>query len=145
MTPLRIMKITPHFSAEEFACRDGTPYPSAWIGSRLRPLCELLEIIRADLEVPIDIVSGYRTKTYNKHIGGARQSQHVQGRAADIIAGNLSVIMPAKVHAAILELYDTNSDVQRLLGGLGSYQDFSHLDVRKTDHLVRWKGSRIVS
>lgn len=51
------MKVTAHFTAEEFgqpARHGGTraPYPSRWIAGRLRPLCATLEVLRAaDLRV----------------------------------------------------------------------------------------------
>ena len=42
------MKISPHFTLKEFACTDVAPYPSNLIENRLRPLCEALEVIRAE-------------------------------------------------------------------------------------------------
>lgn len=136
-------KITPHFSAEEFACKDKdrTPYPAAWVESRLRPLCELLEIIRTRLGHPMRIMSGYRTEAYNRRIGGARASQHVQGRAADI---RVDGVAPAKVHAAVLALYrdGTLRAPRAYIGGLGEYPTFTHVDVRYGEKLARWSGSR---
>lgn len=131
------MKITAHFSVEEFACNDGTPYPSRWVESRLRPLCEALEILRSDLGgKPILIDSGFRTETYNRRIGGARLSQHVQGRAADIRVAKTD---PSMVIAAALELYDAG---KLEIGGLGEYPTFTHVDVRPGERLARWGGSR---
>lgn len=133
------MRITPHFSVDEFACRDGTVYPAEWISLRLRPLCELLEIVRGSLGAPVRVVSGFRTHEYNRLIvGGARNSQHVLGRAADIRVVGMH---PAKVHEAILRLYSIRS-IQDLLGGLGAYPNFTHVDIRETRRLVRWSGSR---
>lgn len=63
------MKITAHFDSQEFGCKDGTPYPLGWMATRLLPLCELLEAIRSHVRAPIRIVSGYRTESYNRHIG----------------------------------------------------------------------------
>lgn len=130
-------KITEHFSLEEFACHDAdrTPYPPIWINDRLIPLCYLLELIRGACDRPITIISGYRTNDYNRKIGGARRSQHIQGRAADIVVKGLSA---GQIHMRILA-------VRRFwhrLGGLGLYQNFVHVDIRSTDRLVRWRGSR---
>ena len=130
------MQITPHFKLSEFQCRDGAPYPERWIASRLRPLCEQLEILRQHLGAPITISSGYRTPEYNRRIGGARQSQHVEGRAADIIVKG---IRADRVHALALTLH-TNGDLK--LGGLGQYPTFTHLDIRPGTRLARWGGSR---
>lgn len=37
---------------------------------------------------PIKVTSGYRCPALNKAIGGAAQSQHMKGEAADIVAGS---------------------------------------------------------
>jgi hypothetical protein len=81
---------TPHFTWDEFACGDGTEVPAA-----LRPntehLCRQLEVLRADLGGrPIEIVSGYRTRDWNRKVGGAPDSQHMQAKAADIAVAGLS-------------------------------------------------------
>ena len=131
------MQITPHFKLEEFRCPDGTPYPSQWIKSRLTPLCEQLEILRAALgAAPITVSSGYRTPEYNRKIGGARQSQHLEGRAADIIVKGRH---PDFVHDRALALHV--GGVLKL-GGLGQYPTFTHLDIRPGTRLARWGGSR---
>lgn len=133
------MRLTSHFSLAEFACKDGTPYPSKWIDSRLRPLCTMLENLRMHLKTRLRIVSGFRTEVYNRHIGGARKSQHTKGTAADIVAIGIA---PAELHEAILWLYDNDTIVSRTLGGLGRYPGFVHVDIRRTSRLVRWSGSR---
>lgn len=130
------MKITPHFSLAEFACRDGTPYPSRWINARLRPLCDTLEVIRAEAGSPVRVLSGYRTPRYNARIGGARKSEHMEGCAGDIIADGMSA---ASLHALVLRLY---RDGRILLGGLGAYPGFVHVDIRDGGRLVRWTGRR---
>jgi hypothetical protein len=119
------MRITNHFGLEEFACRDGTPYPVEWIEGRLRPLCALLEVLRRELGGhAVAILSGYRTPFYNHFIGGAPASQHLEGRAADIVVSGVS---PAAVHDTALQLHAAG---ELHLGGLGSYPNFTHVDVR---------------
>ena len=131
------LPITAHFGLAEFACRDGTPYPSIWIAERLRPLCEVLEVVRADLAAPVVIVSGYRSPAHNARIKGARASQHVEGRAVDVrVVG----IQAAVVHARVLALYQAGRLPR--LGGLGEYPGWVHLDVRPGARLARWSGSR---
>lgn len=131
------MKMTEHFKSEEFACKDGTAYPEGWVDGRLKPLCETLEVIRVELGVSVTILSGYRSPTYNKKIGGAKASQHMEGRAADITAKGVSA---AQVHATVLKLY--NDGKLPHIGGLGSYPGFTHVDVRPGERLARWSGSR---
>ena len=48
----------------------------------------VLQPLRDALKVPINVTSGYRSKMLNKAIGGATNSQHMQGQAADIVSNN---------------------------------------------------------
>lgn len=129
-------RITHNFSLEEFACRDGTPYPMEWIHDRLRFLCQDLEVIRASLRTPIYINSGYRTPDYNASIGGARRSQHLEGRAADIRA----VGVPSSWAFNHIRGLIQRGELQHIKG-LGGYQTFTHVDIRP-GRLVVWHGTR---
>lgn len=134
------MNVTPHFTAEEFACKDGTPYPPAWVASRLQPLCIVLEAIRAELDHrPVTIVSGYRTPAHNRAVGGSRHSRHMEGDAADIRVAGVSA---QRVHAVALRLHQAGTI---RLGGLGAYARFTHVDVRPGVRLARWSGSRVTA
>ena len=42
--------------------------------------------VRDHFDVPIAVTSGYRSKALNKAIGGAKNSEHVAGRALDLDA-----------------------------------------------------------
>lgn len=113
--------LSPHFRLGEFACKDKTPV--VLIHSEL---VELLENIRDHFKKPVDIDSAYRTIAHNAKIGGAAESRHVRGYAADIkIAG----VLPADVAA-----YAEHIGV----GGVGRYASFTHVDVY--GHSRRWKG-----
>ena len=84
-----------YFSVEELtssatAQREGienTPTESAY--HLLHVLVDqLLDPIREAWGEPIVVSSGYRCKELNTLIGGAKNSHHMLGCAADIIAGN---------------------------------------------------------
>lgn len=45
----------------------------------------ILETARYEFGKPINVSSGYRSRILNKTVGGAPTSQHVQGKAADLI------------------------------------------------------------
>ena len=84
------MKLTAHFSLAEFtrsesAKRHGVPNePTPEHLKNLIVLCEkVLEPIRIKFG-PINISSGYRSKTLNHYIGGSLNSQHCEAKAADI-------------------------------------------------------------
>lgn len=130
------MKITDHFDSNEFDCRDGTDYPIEWIALRLVPLCEALEKIRALTGQPIAIFSGYRTKSYNKKVGGEPQSQHMQGTAADFMLKGMTIL---QTYNAIEDLIKAKVIPQ---GGLGLYTTWIHYDQRGVK--ARWKGKGVL-
>jgi hypothetical protein len=77
--------VTPHFTWAEFACQDAqkTPVPPNLRTNTIR-LCWLLEKLRHQLgDVPISIDSGYRTPAHSRQVGGAADSRHMHGDAAD--------------------------------------------------------------
>lgn len=59
--------------------------PNAEVFANLNRLILWLEIVRGMLGAPMIINSGYRCKELNKLIGGAKDSAHMQGWAADFI------------------------------------------------------------
>lgn len=132
-------RLTEHFDVVEWEqpARRGLPaasYPPEWVEERLRPLAEILEVLRAELGGrPIRVISGYRGPAYNAAIGGAEKSQHMEGRAADIMVEGVA---PAAVHDVALRLHQEG---RIRLGGLGEYPKFTHMDVRPGP-LARWHG-----
>lgn len=139
-----MVQVTEHFSLGEFAqparhgC-EGAIYPEEWL-PRLLELCKQLEIIRSSLGKPIRIISGYRSPGYNKKLpGAAKNSQHMQGRAADIVVDGMHA---DDVHDAILALHKLGK-IQ--IGGLGRYPGFTHVDIRESKRLMRWTGSRTLA
>lgn len=118
------MQLTPNFSLNEFLhAGSGTPAP--WILDNLTQLANRLQVIRDLLGKPIIITSGYRTPEHNKAVGGEPNSFHLKGMAADIVVPGMSA-----------------KEVQNFLknwsGGLGSYANFTHVDIRPTK--ARWNG-----
>lgn len=122
-------QLTKNFSLAEFACKDGTPVPAVLMAN-VEQLAEQLQILRDYLGEPIHINSGYRTPAYNKRIGGARNSQHLLAKAADITTKSKT---PKQLSAIIEKLI-----AQKILrfGGMGVYPGFVHVDVRKNK--ARW-------
>ena len=72
----------------------------------------------------------FRSPEHNKAIGGASESQHVLGTAADIVVDGLT---PKQVHAEIEKLI---AEGKMREGGLGLYATWVHYDVRGTK--ARW-------
>jgi uncharacterized protein YcbK (DUF882 family) len=107
--------VSEHIKVKDFACKDGSdiilinPY-----------LVELLEKIIAHYNKKLTIISGYRTPTYNKKIGGAGISQHMFGNAADI---RIDGVSPSEITTWLKSFHQ---------GGIGLYigSKFTHVDVR---------------
>lgn len=92
------MNITEHFTLDELissetAIRRGLDnMPTLVEIENLKLLCEnVLEPIRNEIDVPIHITSGFRSVQINMLIGGAVNSQHIDGKAVDSIAIGMSV------------------------------------------------------
>lgn len=86
------MKLSPHFSLEEFTFSQTAERllwnntPDAEVIANLKRVAHALEEVRTIINRPIVITSGYRSPKLNERIGGAKNSAHMRGLAADIIA-----------------------------------------------------------
>lgn len=84
------MNLSEHFTQAELtisetAARRGIDNtPDAKILANLKTLAGTLEQVRALTGKPINVTSGYRSPAVNKAIGGALNSAHMLGLAADI-------------------------------------------------------------
>ena len=115
--------LSANFKVREFACTDGSD--PVFVSDKL---VEILQEIRSHFGRAVTINSAFRTATKNKAVGGATNSQHLYGMAADISVKGVS---PSRV-AAFAETLLPNT------GGIGIYGTFCHVDVRATKS--RWKG-----
>lgn len=85
------MILTQHFALDEMvvsqeAARRGIDNrPGAAALAELRRTAELLECVRALLQRPVIVSSGYRCPALNQAVGGTPGSAHVWGGAADIV------------------------------------------------------------
>ena len=126
--------MTKNFSKEEFDCKCncGVCEMPINIYHNIVKVANQLQILRNYIGKPITVNSAYRSQEYNASIGGAKNSQHIMGRAADIVVKGMS---PLAVHTTI-ELLIEKGDM--LQGGLGLYDSFVHYDIRGTK--ARWDG-----
>lgn len=118
------MRLSAHFSEEEFRCRCGCGQV------RINPqLVAKLERLREKVGQPIHISSGYRCPAHNKAKKGAKFSQHMKGTAADITVRGMTA----------LELKPLAEKVFGYKSGIGTYPQFPkmlHVDVRSWH--ARW-------
>jgi uncharacterized protein YcbK (DUF882 family) len=130
--------VTPHLSWAELGCHDGEPYPAEWRDTRAVTLGIEFEEVRRDCgDRPITVSSGYRTPRWNVLVGGARHSQHVQGRAIDMRTPGGMLLDD---FAVIVLGVARNRGVIR---GVGVYPWGVHMDIRESQRLVHWQGARV--
>lgn len=66
-------------------------------------LSEFLQIIRNELQLPIIVNSGYRSKEVNESVGGVLSSYHVKGLAADIKCEDMDKLL-AVLHSHLMDI-----------------------------------------
>ena len=94
--------------------------PQKYYADILR-MAENLQIVRDYIEASIIITSGWRTKEWNAHVGGVKNSYHTQGIAVDIrVIG--------------MRIYDLAIYVAKLSDfkgyGINIKKEFLHIDLR---------------
>jgi len=117
-------RLSKNFTFTEFASKDGAE-PTPDVLENLRKLTRNLEVIREHFgNVPIKINSGWRSPAHNAKIGGVKNSQHVKGKAADIVIKGFT---PRQIAAELEKLIEAKKISQ---GGIGVYPNFLHYDIR---------------
>lgn len=101
-------RLTPNFKLSEFIKpNDGTRWTdnnaSPLFEYRLKLLAQTLEKIRAVIDSPIIINSGWRSPQRNKAVGGADDSAHMKGYAADFQSPYINAPALAKAIQRIRE------------------------------------------
>lgn len=82
-----------HFTRAEFACKCGlahAPYCDGYPAEPAERLVRIADELRERLGCPVEIVSGLRCKQHNADCGGVKNSQHMDGTAADVYARGAS-------------------------------------------------------
>ena len=109
-----------HFKRKEFACKCKCGFDVVDF-----ELAEVCDAVRENFDVPVNINSGCRCAKHNKLVGGAQRrpgspgSQHLYGRAADLLVDGVS---PSVVAAWVTLNFPDVS--------VGTYNSFTHVDTR---------------
>ncbi len=122
--------LSPHFHVREFRCKDGTD--TVMVDEALTVV---LQCIREHFGKAVTITSGYRTAAHNAAVGGAKSSQHLLGRAADIRVQGVSV---EDVAAYAESLMPDWGGVGRYPVKAGRTTGWVHVDTRADK--ARWRG-----
>ena len=114
-----------HFKRKEFACKCGCGFDTVDY-----ELAMVVDAIRSHFGKPTHVNSGCRCEAHNRKVGGKQRiqgkpnsgSQHLYGRAADILVDGVS---PSLVAAWVKQEFPKIS--------IGTYDSFTHLDSRTGD------------
>lgn len=115
---------TAHFNFSEFHSKDGSGFNNGKVSAtqvkaNVRRLMYKLEAVRRKAgDRPIRINSGFRSINHNRNVGGASNSQHMYGIAADIVISGLSV-------TSVMNHAKTSG-----FSGILRYPTFTHVDSR---------------
>ena len=133
-------RLSKHFTVEEFDCHNGVKVQKRDYKG-LEYLCRIyLEPMRKKYG-PVKVMSGYRSRSHNRKVGGASNSFHVytshdgNDQAADITCARGSA---RQWHSTLNWLRNHRRNGR---GGLGLYvrSNFCHIDLR--DYKSDWRGN----
>lgn len=104
--------VSMNFRVREFRCKDGS--------DRILicdALVTLVQSIRDHFGKPVTFNSAYRTPSWNKKQGGAKNSQHLYGKACDVVVAG---VKPDEVFKYVRDNFPW--------AGVGRYDSFTHCD-----------------
>lgn len=115
---------TDHFNFSEFYSKDGSGFSGGKVSASTvkenvrRNMWKLEALRRKAGNQPVSITSGFRSINHNRNVGGASNSQHMYGIAADIKVSGKS---PSQVR-----------EIAKTCGysGIKAYSSFTHVDSR---------------
>lgn len=120
-----------YFAAQRKVVKNSQPPQRIW--KNIVPSLRIVDELRESFGKPCRILSSFRSPTYNKVVGGATQSQHLQFTALDITIDGISA---QRVYERLFEWRKAG----KFIGGLGVYPSsgFVHIDTRGRN--ATWKG-----
>lgn len=126
---MQINQVSEHFKRSELACSHCGECRVVW------ELVETLEELRQRIQIPgqperaLVVESGYRCPAHNVAVGGAADSQHVHGTAADLYV----------IGMTSRDLYAIAAGIHGVKGlGVSDHRPSLHVDIRESVTLARW-------
>lgn len=113
-----------YFRRSEFECKCGCGFDTVDA-----QLLDGLDWIRDRIHFKLIVNSGCRCPKHNREIGGAKKSQHLLGRAADIRPTATAALHSMEtLRDVVFAAYDHG-----YFNGLGLYNTFIHVDTRSKE------------
>ncbi len=126
------LRLSENFRLAEFHCKGKNCCSATLVDEKLT---ELLQKLREKLGTAININSGYRCRRHNASVGGAADSNHIKGKAADIVVPGVAPEEVAKAAESVgfkgIILY--------------TKKKFVHLAVRDTKSFKKNTGNKITT
>lgn len=127
-------QLSPHFSLRELTRtthRNIDNSPPADVLARLRILCsDFLEHLRSRFG-PIVVTSGFRCRELNTAIGGATDSAHLYGCAADVVPADPNVSLEQMMHWVV---HESNLSFDQVILEHSGNDDWLHLGMLRPFH-----------
>jgi hypothetical protein len=126
-----------HFKAYEFLAKGGkhsnpdspafglNTDPPKKLWKNLKATALVIDEFRAQIKLPVVLTSIYRSPAYNRAIGGATASRHMEFDAIDFVVKG-STVGPAEWAQLLKDMRSVNM----FKGGIGTYSSFVHVDTR---------------
>ena len=122
--------LSKNFKVKEFRCKDGSDEILIDMA-----LVVYLQAIRDWAGASITINSGYRTPNHNASIGGASNSQHIYGKAVDIVCSDKTPLQLAQRAETLgMKGIEWNADL-----------GYTHIDTRTTKWYVKRQNSTYIN
>lgn len=113
-------KLTPNLTLGEFQSKDATDivfvHPALLLG---------FQALREEIDVPLRVLSGYRSAEHNAVIGGSVESRHLHGMAIDLTP----IVKDSLIDETLAQMHIIAKELE--FGGIKWYQSqrFLHVDV----------------
>lgn len=125
VTPYMVLR--PHFKTRG---RSSNSLPPRYMWSRIGPTLKVLDAMSTSMRAPIsELLSIYRSPSYNRAVRGRSRSQHLENRAVDVRFKGVSAYTASRVARRI-------RSQGKFSGGIGRYSSFTHVDTR--GHNTDW-------
>ncbi|MEN6534402.1 MAG: D-Ala-D-Ala carboxypeptidase family metallohydrolase [Bryobacteraceae bacterium] len=118
---MRDIYIVPHFQYRELECRHCGK--QAMVAETMLKLEKLRELLGGH---PIVITSGFRCDVHNAAVGGSMSSQHLFGRAVDIVCYKVDLHSDKAFHAMLESGFTGIGRGVKLGGGKTTHVDDGH-------------------